>query len=106
MQNRTYATILLLLCAGMLKAQHVQTDTTVVRSDTTIHKPSFFVLPAMAYSQEKGLKVGAAILYSFYLDKRNPDPLTRNSTINLIPAITTESQWKIDLKTDFWTRGN
>ena len=106
MQNRTYATILLLLCAGMLKAQHAQTDTTTVRSDTTIHKPSFFALPAMAYSQEKGLEVGAAILYSFYLDKRNPDPLTRNSTINLIPAVTTEKQWKIDLKTDFWTRGN
>lgn len=107
MQNRIYATIAVLLCAGMLKAQDVvKQDSARGRKDSAVHRPSFFVLPVLAYSQEKGLEMGAAMLYSFYLDKRKPDPLTRNSTINLIPAFTTEKQWKIDLKTDLWTRGN
>mgnify|MGYP003579716562 CR=1 FL=1 len=106
MQNRIFVTIALLLAGGMLKGQGVAGDTVTVRKDTAIHKPSFFVLPVVAYSQENGLEIGAAMLYSFYLDNRRPDPGTRNSTINLIPSITTEKQWKIDLKTDFWTRGN
>jgi hypothetical protein len=108
MQNRIFAAIALLLCAGILKAQDTTTQqiTAVAQKDTAIHRPSFFVLPVVAYSQEKGLEIGAAMLYSFYIDKKKPDPLTRNSTINLIPSITTEKQWKIDLKTDLWTSGN
>lgn len=104
---------LLIVCHG-LKAQlrHPQ-DTSVVRTqglfhsqDTTpvvVHKRSFFPLPVLGYSQEKGLEVGAAMLYSFYAGK---DPVLRNSTINLIPSITTERQFKIDLKTDIWTDAN
>ena len=103
---------LLAVCHG-LSAQglkHPQ-DTSVVRTqgifnsyDTTaVHKRSFFPLPLLAYSQEKGLEIGAAMLYSFYT---SDDPRLRNSTINLIPSITTEKQFKIDLKTDIWTDGN
>lgn len=74
--------------------------------DTVLRKRSFFPLPVLGYSQEKGLEIGAAMLYSFYTDNRDPHPLTRNSTINLIPSITTENQYKIDLKTNIWTRAN
>ncbi|MBV8251072.1 MAG: hypothetical protein JO154_00595 [Chitinophaga sp.] len=74
--------------------------------DTVPRKRSFFPLPVLGYSQEKGLEIGAAMLYSFYTDNKNPSPLTRNSSINLIPAITTEHQWKVDLKANIWTRDN
>lgn len=95
MQKRfLLTTILFVLC------QHVmaQAPDTVV-----IHKRSFFPLPVLGYSQEKGLEIGAATLYSFYT---SADPSLRNSTINLIPSITTEKQFKIDLKTDIWTSAN
>ena len=68
-----------------------------------MHKRSFFPLPVLGYSPEKGLEVGAAMLYSFYT---SADPTLRNSTINLIPSVTTEKQWKIDLKTDIWMDEN
>lgn len=91
-----FVTVILLLTGGTLKAQQ----------DTSARRHSFFPLPVLGYSPEKGLEIGAAMLYSFYTDKASPDPRTRNSTINLIPSITTEKQFKIDLKTDIWTRGN
>jgi outer membrane protein assembly factor BamA len=91
-------TIILLLFGGALQAQE--------QEDTLPRRQSFFPLPVLGYSPEKGLEIGAAMLYSFYTDKASPHPRTRNSTINLIPSITTEKQFKIDLKTDIWTRGN
>lgn len=63
-------------------------------------------MPVLGYSPEKGLEIGAAMLYSFYTDNKYPDPATRNSTLNLIPAVTTEKQFKIDLKANIWTRSN
>lgn len=74
-----------------------------VRIDTPVHNPSFFPLPVLGYSQEKGLEIGAAMLYSFYTGKSSE---LRNSTINLIPSVTTKNQYKIDLKTDIWTDNN
>lgn len=94
------AIFLLLLC-GSVKAQ---SDTTILTTDTTVvHKKSFFPLPVLTYSPEKGLEIGAAMLYSFYTGK---EPALRNSTISLIPALTTKSQYKIELKTDIWTDNN
>ncbi|MGN7823983.1 hypothetical protein ACTJJB_27915 [Chitinophaga sp. 22536] len=85
----------------------VSTGSTPPPADSlAFRKRSFFPLPVLGYSQEKGLEIGAAMLYSFYTDNKNPDITTRNSTLNLIPAITTESQFKIDLKANIWTRGN
>lgn len=93
--------VLLVVCHGLMAQQ----DTITHPQDSIIikHKRSFFPLPVLGYSQEKGLEAGAAMLYSFYT---GPDPLLRNSTINLIPSITTEKQFKIDLKTDIWTDAN
>ncbi|KAA2238473.1 polymerase [Chitinophaga agrisoli] len=110
MQKRSFVTVILVLSATLALPQErldsaIRKDTLLHR-DTVIRRHSFFPLPAAAYSQEKGLELGAVILYSFYTDNKNPDPLTRNSTINLIPSFTTKSQYKIDLKTDIWTHAN
>jgi hypothetical protein len=102
MQKRLTVIVILLLSAMGAAAQ----DTPYVLKDTIIRRHSFFPLPVLTYSPEKGLEIGAAMLYSFYTDNKHPDPLTRNSTINLIPAVTTKSQWKVDLKTDIWTHAN
>ncbi|UYQ92763.1 BamA/TamA family outer membrane protein [Chitinophaga horti] len=89
-----------LLFAGLTgKAQ--QADTLV-----PARKNSFFPLPAIGYAPEKGFEIGVAGLYSFYIDNKNPSPATRNSSIILIASVTTEKQWKLDLRTDFWTRDN
>lgn len=88
-----------LVCAALgLKAQ--EQDTLLKR------RHAFFPLPAIGYAPEKGVEIGAAGLYSFYLDKNNPARSTRNSSIVLIASVTTEKQWKLDLRTDFWTREN
>ena len=104
-------TALLILLAIGAKAQQ---DSVLVASSSQegMHdsvlprKRSFFPLPVLGYSPEKGLEIGAAMLYSFYTDNKYPDPATRNSTLNLIPAVTTEKQFKIDLKANIWTRSN
>jgi outer membrane protein assembly factor BamA len=110
MRKNFHITALLILLATGAKAQQDSTTTITSRKGVNdsllLRRRSFFPLPVLGYSQEKGLEIGAAMLYSFYTDKRNPDLTTRNSTINLIPAFTTESQFKVDLKTDIWTRAN
>ncbi|MGF6930004.1 outer membrane protein assembly factor BamA [Chitinophaga sp. W2I13] len=112
MRKNLHITALSLLLAIGAKAQQDSTTTTPSSSreglydSVWLRKRSFFPLPVLGYSQEKGLEIGAAMLYSFYTDNKNPDRATRNSTLNLIPAITTESQYKIDLKANIWTRSN
>ncbi|GEP92037.1 Surface antigen [Chitinophaga terrae (ex Kim and Jung 2007)] len=102
--------VLFLLFAVSAQGQFIVRDTSSAPSSLTdtawLRRKSFFPLPVLGYSQEKGLEIGVAMLYSFYTDNKNPDRATRNSTINLIPAITTENQFKIDLKSNIWTRGN
>ena len=103
MQRIIYFTATLLALSQGLTAQQKDTVQGVPVDTLLPHKRSFFPLPVLGYSPEKGLEIGAAMLYSFYTSK---DPSLRNSTINLIPSVTTESQLKIDLKTDIWTDGN
>ncbi|HVI43460.1 MAG TPA: BamA/TamA family outer membrane protein, partial [Chitinophaga sp.] len=102
--------LLILSAAGVKAQQHriIAADSSQqgLHDSLAFRKRSFFPLPVLGYSQEKGLEIGAAMLYSFYTDNRNPDPATRNSSINLIPAVTTEKQFKIDLKANIWTRSN
>ncbi|MBW8686926.1 BamA/TamA family outer membrane protein [Chitinophaga rhizophila] len=105
MQKNIIYTTILLVCSQVLAAQTPLQDTIKPRMEDTavVHKRSFFPLPVLGISPEKGVEVGAAMLYSFYTSK---DPVLRNSTINLIPAVTTERQFKIDLKTDIWADAN
>lgn len=98
MQRRILYTVIMIFLFGGIKAQQISVNDTAV-----VHRRSFFPLPVLGYSPEKGLEVGAAMLYSFYTGS---DPVLRNSTINLIPSFTTKHQYKIDLKTDIWTDNN
>ncbi|MFY0255680.1 hypothetical protein ACDQ55_17185 [Chitinophaga sp. 30R24] len=115
MYKQLHITALLVILATGAKAQFIsitrvkdQPDSlrTGINDTLLLRRRSFFPLPVLAYSQEKGLEIGAAMLYSFYTDNKNPDPDTRNSTLNLIPAITTQKQFKIDLRANIWTHDN
>jgi hypothetical protein len=111
MCKNLHITALLVLLATGAKAQQDSATYTGpsregIHDSLSLRRRSFFPIPVLGYSQEKGLEIGAAMLYSFYTDNKNPDLSTRNSTINLIPAVTTEKQFKIDLKANIWTRAN
>ena len=111
MCKNLHITALLILLAIGAKAQQDSVSTSSssqggIHDSLLLRKRSFFPLPVLGYSQEKGLEIGAAMLYSFYTDNKYPDFTTRNSTLNLIPAVTTEKQFKIDLKANIWTRSN
>lgn len=72
----------------------------------TLKRRSFFTVPVLGYSPEKGLEFGGASLYSYYGDKRNPSPNTRNSTLALLATFTTNNQFKLNFQSDNWTRNN
>lgn len=76
------------------------------QEDTLFRKNSFLPLPVFGYSPEKGFEFGAGLYYSFYSDKKDPVPLTRNSTLRVSGTFSTENQYKLDLKADVWTPGN
>lgn len=82
------------------------TQSVIAQTDTLAHKSFFFPLPVLGYSQETGLEIGAVLFYSFFTDHASPAPATRNSTARLISTFTTNSQFKVDLKGDIWTRDN
>ncbi|MGX5818144.1 BamA/TamA family outer membrane protein [Chitinophaga lutea] len=69
-------------------------------------RSSLFPLPVLGYSPEKGFEFGAATLYSYYADKKRPSMLTRNSTMSVLATFTTNSQFKLDLRSENWTRNN
>src|SRR5688500_4766648 len=99
-----------MLAAQCLKAQdsvQAKSSSRVVPFERdTVRHPSFFTVPVLGYSPEKGLEFGAAALYSYYADKRNPSLLTRNSTLALLATFTTNKQFKLNFQSDNWTRNN
>jgi hypothetical protein len=98
MQRRILFSALAILFCSALQAQRL-----IVPDTSVHHKRSFFPLPVLGYSQEKGVEFGAAMLYSFYTGSH---PALRNSTLNLVSTFTSKHQFKIDLKTDLWTDNN
>ncbi|WP_143306768.1 BamA/TamA family outer membrane protein [Chitinophaga vietnamensis] len=111
MRRRLIVTAISILTGISVKAQQDsvskgQHSLPGINDSLQLRRRSFFPLPVLGYAQEKGLEIGAAMLYSFYTDNKHPDPLTRNSTLYLIPSITTKSQYKVDLRADIWTSGN
>lgn len=76
------------------------------QEDTLFRKNSFIPLPVFGYTPEKGFEFGAGLYYSFYTDKTDPVPRTRNSTLQISGTFSTERQYKLDLKADIWTPGN
>ena len=67
-------------------------------------KSSVIVVPALGYSQEKGLEYGLAGTYSFYIDKNNPD--SRTSNIMASATLTTKKQMNYKVEADIWTKDN
>lgn len=67
-------------------------------------KSSVIVVPALGYSQEKGLEYGLAGTYSFYTDKNNPN--SRTSNIMASATLTTKKQMNYKLEADVWTKDN
>lgn len=70
----------------------------------TSRSSSFLPLPAFGYSQETGLELGIASLYSFYADRK--DTLIRTSRLTGIATFTTKKQSNFILKSDIWTSKN
>ncbi|HEY0274039.1 MAG TPA: hypothetical protein VGC22_12685 [Chitinophaga sp.] len=96
-----------LLCGSVAGAKAQQDSTRAPAADSLPARyHSFFPIPVLGYSPEKGLEIGAAMLYSFYAGRQLPGAATRNSSLNLIPAFTTKHQYKIDLRADIWTPDN
>lgn len=96
--RKTIAAVSLLILTGSVKMK--AQDTIRVR------KSSFFPLPVVGYSPEKGFEFGVAALYSYYADKTNPSPLTRNSTASVLTTFTTRNQFKFDVRFENWTKDN
>lgn len=72
-------------------------------NDTTRHN-SFLPVPILGYSQESGLQLGVAGIYSFYTDIKNPLNKASTAFANLIYS--TKGQNRITFKTDIWTKLN
>src|SRR3546814_6236316 len=53
------------------------------QEDTLFRRNSFIPLPVFGYSPEKGFEFGAGLYYSFFTDKADPIPRTRNSTVRV-----------------------
>jgi hypothetical protein len=72
-------------------------------SDTTRHN-SFLPIPVFGYSQEAGLSLGAAGIYSFYLDKK--DTSIRASQFYGVAYTSTKGVTQLSAKADIWSRQN
>ena len=94
--------LLLVLCSLKLSAQ-LKILNKVFSDDTTRHN-SFLPVPLFGYSQEAGLTLGAAGVYSFYTDKN--DPKIKASQAYGVIGFSTKKRVQIGFKTDVWTAHN
>lgn len=67
-------------------------------------RSSLLPLPLVAYSQETGLELGFAALYSFYSDTSNHN--TKVSNLYFPVSYTFKNQSRISIKTDYWLPKN
>lgn len=93
---------LLLLTSTLVHAQ-LKLLKKIFPNDTTRHN-SFLPVPALGYSQEAGLQVGAAGIFSFYTEIKNP--INKASTVFTNFVYSTKGQNRITLKSDIWTKRN
>lgn len=89
------------LCAQVKLIKNISKK--IFSDDTTRHN-SFLPLPVLGYSQEAGLQLGVAGVYSFYTDIKNPTNKASTFFTNLIYS--TKGQNRISAKTDIWTKNN
>ncbi len=93
----------LLLLTYTLGVAQIKLLKKIFSNDTTRHN-SFLPVPVLGYSQEAGLQLGAAGIYSFYTDIKNPLNKASTAFTNLIYS--TKGQNRITFKTDIWTKRN
>lgn len=73
-------------------------------SDDTTRHNSFLPIPVAAYSQEAGLILGGAGIFSFYTDKN--DPNAKASEIFGLAALSTKKRVQLSFKANVWTKQN
>lgn len=101
--RKTISALSLCILAGSgLKAQ----QDTPLPDSIPARRNSLFPIPVIGFSPEKGFEFGVAALYSYYSDKKNPSPWTRNSTASILSTFTTNSQFKFDVRFENWTKDN
>ncbi len=100
--KKIFYTLLLVLFSLQLSAQR-KIFNKIFSDDTTRHN-SFLPVPLLGYSQEAGLTLGAAGIYSFYTDKN--DPNIKASQAYGVVGFSTKKRVQISFKTDVWTTQN
>lgn len=95
--------ILLLICCSLKLSAQRKILNKIFSDDTTRHN-SFLPVPLLGYSQEAGLTLGAAGIYSFYTDKN--DPNIKASQAYGVVGFSTKKRVQISLKTDIWAKNN
>ena len=95
--------LLLLLFSSSLASAQSKLLKKIFSNDTTRHN-SFLPVPVLGYSQEAGLQLGIAGIYSFYTDIKNPNNKASTLFTNFIYS--TKGQNRITSKTDIWTKNN
>jgi len=94
---------LLFCCAQFTMAQPRFIKKIFFEKDSS-KRSSLLPLPLVAYSQETGLELGFAALYSFYSDTTNHN--TKVSNLYFPVSYTFKNQSRISLKTDYWLPNN
>lgn len=101
MKKTIYVALLVLL--SMQGSAQRKIFNKIFSDDTTRHN-SFLPVPLFGYSQEAGLTLGAAGIYSFYTDKN--DANIKASQAYGVVGFSTKKRVQISFKTDVWTSGN
>ncbi len=104
MKQHLKAIFLIVLLASALSAKSQNKLIDKIFSEDTTRHNSFLPIPVIGYAQEAGFEFGAAAIYSFYLDKK--DPLIRASNIYSAAIFSTKKQSSVRLKADIWSREN
>lgn len=100
--KKIFYILLFVLCSLKLSAQRKIIEK-IFSDDTTRHN-SFLPVPLFGYSQEAGLTLGAAGIYSFYTDKN--DPNIKASQAYGVVGFSTKKRVQIGFKADVWAAHN
>lgn len=96
--------IFVLISSNTVKAQIGLIKKLLSNEKDTTRKASFMPIPALGYSQEKGLEFGFGVLYSVYFDRK--DTTNRSSNFSGIASYSTKGTYNLTLKGDAWDKGN
>ena len=103
MKRISLCCILVTIAANVL-GQKKFIDRYLSNKTDSSRRASFMPVPILRYSQEIGFEIGAGLLYSAYLDKK--DLSNRSSNFSGLVSASTKGQYNISLKGDIWTKKN